>query len=235
MKRSFIVLFGSGELAHVGTQTHTKVAQWVGMHNPRVVILTTAVGFQPNKIALAQETAEHMKKALYNFHPVIQIIDAPTRQEANHERVVRDVLRADYLYFSGGSPTYLIHHLKDTLLSRYMTEAVNDHGASLSLASASVLAFSRWCLPVYEIFKVGEDPHWEDGLNLSALFGLPYTYSFIPHLNNNEGGTKLDTSYCYMGKSVSESFFLYFPPCNPTSLSMALMSILVWSSSGQTG
>ncbi len=211
MKSSYIVVFGSGELAKVGTQTHTAIAKQTGMKDPRVVILTTPVGFQPNKINLANEIKDHMEKALYNFHPRVNIVDIPTRKEANDEQVVSALSGADYIYFGGGSPTYLINTMVDTLLLRRVVELVHNERASLSLASASAIAFSRWSLPVYEVFKVGEELHWVEGLNISSLLSLPTTYSFLPHRNNNEGGTKLDTSYCYMGVERFKKLYALLP------------------------
>lgn len=72
-------------------------------------------------------------------------------------------------------------------------------GKTLCLSSAAILAFSRFTLPVYEIYKAGADLYWEKGLD----FFPPYLKqsTFIPHKNNSEGGLKLDTSYCYMGVS----------------------------------
>jgi hypothetical protein len=52
---------------------------------------------------------------------------------------------------------------------------------------------------VYEIYKVGEDLHWKPGLDFFEAFGL--WLIFIPHWNNNDGGTELDTSRCYMGQA----------------------------------
>jgi hypothetical protein len=52
-------------------------------------------------------------------------------------------------------------------------------------------------LPVYEVYKVGEDVHTKLGLNLFADFGMDV--SFVPHWNNAEGGIDLDTSRCFFG------------------------------------
>jgi hypothetical protein len=52
-------------------------------------------------------------------------------------------------------------------------------------------------LPVYEIYKVGQAPYWEDGLDLLAQVGLRATV--VPHFNNAEGGTH-DTSCCWVGR-----------------------------------
>ena len=53
-------------------------------------------------------------------------------------------------------------------------------------------------MPVYEIYKVGEEPRWIKGLNILSAFEINAT--IIPHFNNKEGGNH-DTRFCYMGKT----------------------------------
>jgi hypothetical protein len=53
-------------------------------------------------------------------------------------------------------------------------------------------------VPVYEIYKVGADPEWVEGLDLlRELTGL--RAAVIPHYDNKEGGTH-DTRFCYLGE-----------------------------------
>jgi hypothetical protein len=52
-------------------------------------------------------------------------------------------------------------------------------------------------VPVYEVYKVGADPVWEEGLDLLGPLGL--NLAVIPHFDNAEGGTH-DTRYCYLGE-----------------------------------
>jgi hypothetical protein len=52
-------------------------------------------------------------------------------------------------------------------------------------------------IPVYEVYKVGQAPYWEDGLDLLGRLGLRATV--VPHFNNAEGGTH-DTSCCWIGR-----------------------------------
>jgi hypothetical protein len=66
------------------------------------------------------------------------------------------------------------------------------------LASAAVIAVGSQALPVYEIYKAGEDLHWKPGLDLLGPYGLPLV--FIPHWNNSDGGNELDTRRCFMGR-----------------------------------
>jgi hypothetical protein len=60
-----------------------------------------------------------------------------------------------------------------------------------------MISVGKFALPVYEIFKVGEDVHRVPGLDLFADFGMDL--SFIPHWNNAEGGEDVDTSRCFIG------------------------------------
>jgi hypothetical protein len=50
---------------------------------------------------------------------------------------------------------------------------------------------------VYEVYKVGEDPAWADGLDLLGLLGPDV--AVIPHYDNAEGGNH-DTRFCYLGE-----------------------------------
>jgi hypothetical protein len=67
----------------------------------------------------------------------------------------------------------------------------------LVLASAAAIAMGKLALPVYEIYKVGEDPHWKAGLDLLGYLGLDLVV--IPHWNNADGGQELDTRRCFLG------------------------------------
>jgi hypothetical protein len=70
-------------------------------------------------------------------------------------------------------------------------------GTHLVFASAAAISMGRYALPVYEIYKVGEPPHWVDGLDLLKSYGLELV--IIPHCNNNNGYMH-DTRYCFMGE-----------------------------------
>jgi hypothetical protein len=113
-------------------------------------------------------------------------------------QIVTPLLEADLIFMGPGSPSYAVRQLKDSLAWHYLL-ARHRLGAALVLASAATIAVSAYALPVYEIYKVGEDLHWKPGLDFFGLYGMPLV--FIPHWNNNEGGDDLDTSRCFMGQS----------------------------------
>jgi len=81
-------------------------------------------------------------------------------------------------------------------------QAKHRTGTALVLASAATIAFGCQTMPVYEIFKAGMDLHWQPGLDFFRDYGL--SLIIIPHWNNAEGGTELDTSRCFMGKDRFE-------------------------------
>ena len=76
-------------------------------------------------------------------------------------------------------------------------------------ASAAALTVGRFTLPVYEIYKVGQDLHWVEGTNILGRFG--FNLVIIPHWNNAEGGTH-DTRFCYMGEHRLKQLESLLPP-----------------------
>jgi hypothetical protein len=127
--------------------------------------------------------------------------------------IVKPLLYANIIFMGPGSPTYAIRHLKDTL-TWDVIRARHRLGATLVFASAATISIGAHALPVYEIYKVGQDVHAVDGLNLFADFGLHL--SFIPHWNNAEGGADLDTSRCFIGMERFAEWCSQVPAENET-------------------
>ena len=92
---------------------------------------------------------------------------------------------ADMIFLGPGSPTYAAAQLRGSLAWQRLL-ARHRRGASVVTASAATLAIGRYVLPVYEIYKVGADLHWQEGLDLLGPYGL--SLACIPHWNNAEGG-----------------------------------------------
>jgi hypothetical protein len=123
--------------------------------------------------------------------------------------VVDPLYTADVIFMGPGSPTYAVRQLKNSLAWDILL-ASHRLGATIALSSAAAIAISAYALPVYEIYKVGEDLHWKPGLDLFGQYGSSLV--FIPHYNNNEGGEELDTSRCFMGKSRFARLIDLLPP-----------------------
>jgi hypothetical protein len=108
-----------------------------------------------------------------------------------------NVLRnSDYILIGPGSPTYAVREWRSSPVPDILTQCVAK-GGCLVAASAAALTVGRLTLPVYEIYKVGHDLHWVDGMDILAQFGFDLVV--VPHWNNAEGGTH-DTRFCFMGE-----------------------------------
>jgi hypothetical protein len=123
--------------------------------------------------------------------------------------VVAPLLKANYLVLGPGSPTYAAKQLGGSLAWQAIL-ARHRLGAPLILASAAAIAASAHALPVYEIYKVGEELGWKAGLNLLGPFGRKV--AIVPHWNNHEGGEELDTSHSFMGLERFERLLELLPP-----------------------
>lgn len=195
--RSFLVIFGSGEIAHSAVKVHEHALKNLNKQEVKIAIVATPAGFQPNVKVVHEEIKEFFLRHLQNFHPQVKIVYANTRDEADDQKIIEPIDGADYIFIGPGSPTYAVKNLKNTLLYQKIIEKVKS-GATLCLASAAAIAFSKHCLPVYEIYKAGLSLYWEEGLDFYTHFWRPLTV--VPHYNNKEGGQKNDTSRCYMGQ-----------------------------------
>lgn len=195
-----ILLFGSGETSPSGRKVFDHALQKLPP-SPRVALLETPAGFELNSDAVIRRVGDFFQVNLQNYNPHIQIIPARKRgtpYSPDAQEVVAPLLEADLIFMGPGSPTYAVRQLRDSLAWN-MLIARHRLGATLALASAATIAISACALPVYEIYKVGEDIHWKEGLDFFGLYGLNIV--FIPHWNNREGGANLDTSRCFMGQS----------------------------------
>ncbi len=194
-----IALFGSGETGRYGRQVHERLLARLPT-TPAVAIVETPAGFQPNVDVVSDKLRHFFEHNLQNFRPRVDVVPARTRGgafDADDAAIAARLDAADLIFAGPGSPTYAARVLAGSRTLEALVARVAG-GATLSLSSAAAIAFGRYALPVYEIFKVGEDLSWAAGLNVFDRFGLNLT--IVPHWNNTEGGADLDTSHCYMGE-----------------------------------
>jgi len=199
LQPGMIVLFGSGETSPSGQKVFNYVFNLLP-RKPRVVLIETPAGFELNSAQVIGRIKNFLQHHLQNYSP--EIITIPARKRGtvyspDDPAIVYPILEADLIFMGPGSPTYAVRQLKGSLAWYYLL-ARHRLGATIVFASAASVAASAYSLPVYEIYKVGEDLHWKKGLDLFSVYGMPLV--IIPHWNNNEGGLELDTSRCFMGK-----------------------------------
>lgn len=206
-----IAIFGSGEAASSSRKVHDRLL--TQLTDPvHVAIIETPAGFQPNVDVVTAKIREYLTHHLQNFKPEVSTVSARrvgSAYDPNDPATAAPLESANYIVAGPGSPTYAIRHLRDTTTWRTLTRR-HAEGATLALASASAIALGAYALPVYEIFKVGDDLTWVPGLNLFGLYGMEL--AIIPHWNNHEGGKDLDTSRCFMGVERFETLRTLLPP-----------------------
>ena len=185
---------GSGELTATMVEVHKMLLGRFG-RQPNAVFLDTPAGFQLNADQISTTAVEYFNKrvgcdlrvASYKSHDKISDIESALAFQRLRE--------ADYILMGPGSPTYTVKQLQSSSVPDIFINHVQD-GGCLVAASAAALTMGRYTLPVYEIYKVGMELHWVEGLDILGAAGLELVV--IPHWNNAEGGTH-DTSRCFMG------------------------------------
>jgi hypothetical protein len=205
-----IALLGSGETAPSSGVVYDRLA--ARAEAPlQVSILETPAGFQPNSARVAGKVADFLSVRLQNLRPEIALLPARARGTAHSPddpAASAAMLQSDLIFLGPGSPTYAAQQLAGSLAWQRL-QARHRRGAAVVTASAATIAVGALALPVYEIYKVGAELHWQPGLNLLAPYGLSIV--FVPHWNNAEGGTDLDTSHCYIGQGRYEQLVALLP------------------------
>ena len=210
-----IAFLGSGETSLAGGRIFEALAREIDAPL-RIALIETPAGFELNSAQVVGRVGEFMKTRLQNYRPFVDVIPARKKNSEyspDDPKIVKPLLYANMIFMGPGSPTYAIRQLKDTL-AWDVIRARHRLGATLVFASAATISIGAHALPVYEIYKVGQDVHVVDGLNLFADFGLHV--SFIPHWNNAEGGVDLDTSRCFIGMDRFKEWCDLLPSENET-------------------
>lgn len=190
-----LVLLGSGETSPTMVTAHRSLLADVPMSAGAAIALDTPYGFQEN----ADELTARVHK--YFAESVGREIHAVTLRNAEVASVVvgaaLDAVRQAQWVFAGpGSPTYALRVWRETGMAKAL-DVVLQQG-TIAFASAAALTAGAFTMPVYELYKVGEAPHWQPGLDLlGRATGL--RAAVIPHFDNAEGGTH-DTRFCYIGE-----------------------------------
>lgn len=190
-----LAVMGSGETAPTMVTTHRMLASKLPK-SARAVLLDTPYGFQENAPELASKAVEYFQTSVNLDLEVAGLTEIIGADSLSVERGLQKVSDADYVFAGPGSPTYALRQWSGTSLAGLLNKKIRD-GGIVTFASAAALTLGRFTLPVYEIYKVGEDPRWLDGLNILGEIGV--NVALIPHYNNAEGGHH-DTRFCYMGE-----------------------------------
>jgi len=187
-----LVLMGSGENSPAMVTPHQNVIKELGKNSVRIN-LDTPYGFQENAAEMSSKILGYFEKNVG-----FPIVDVHLRHKHHDQAAaLEEIDKADWVFSGPGSPTYALKVWSDSGAVPKFT-SVLDRG-SIVMASAAAMTMGAKTMPVYEMYKVGDEPFWLDGLNiLEHATGIRATV--IAHYNNTQGGTH-DTRFCFIGES----------------------------------
>ena len=196
---------GSGETAPTMVTTHRRLTSL--LPSPvKAVVLDTPYGFQENAPELAAKAVEYFNTSIN----VDLVVAGLVRLHDTHlpadpvaiERGLRTLADADYIFAGPGSPTYALRQWAGSSVARIMIDKLIN-GGIVTFASAAALTLGKATVPVYEVYKVGQDVQALEGLDILASIGI--NAALIPHYDNTEGANH-DTRFCYLGEARLQMF-----------------------------
>jgi len=189
-----LVIIGSGETSPTMVKVHRELLASAG--GGPAVMLDTPFGFQANADDLTDKIREYFRDSV---GADIGVASWRRRDEAptTRERALALLSRASWAFAGPGSPSYALRQWADTAMPATLAQLA-QRGGTLVMGSAAAVTVGVASLPVYEIYKVGDEARWLPGLDLlGTLTGI--SAAVIPHFDNREGG-RHDTRFCYMGE-----------------------------------
>ena len=195
-----LTIMGSGETAPTMVSTHRSLTS--RLPSPaKTVLLDTPYGFQENAPELARRAVDYFKTSVNVDITVAGLVRlSDTHLPADPvavERGLRAVADADYIFAGPGSPTYALRQWSGSPIARILTDKISN-GGIITFASAAALTLGKATVPVYEIYKVGQNVERLNGLDILSAIGI--NAAVIPHYDNAEGANH-DTRFCYLGET----------------------------------
>jgi hypothetical protein len=191
-----LTVMGSGETAPTMIKVHRAVVERLGPGPVHGVLLDTPFGFQTNAPDIAARAVDYFRDSVGATLEVAGLRSAADLEPPGGDAVIARIAAAPFIFSGPGSPTYALRQWRGTLVPAVLAEKLALGGA-VTFASAAALALGAVSVPVYEVYKVGEDARWVEGLDLLGPLGLHV--ALIPHYDNAEGGTH-DTRFSYLGE-----------------------------------
>jgi hypothetical protein len=211
---------------HKALASRLSVGQHGASSNPRAILLDTPYAFQENVADISARAQAYFARSVGLDVAVVSDANraatpgdsgpsgsGPSGDRVPGDRVLDDAVpsqattaataglaairSSDWVFVGPGSPSYALSRWRDGPVEGALRERIAAGAGITIIASAAAAAMGLLAVPVYEIYKVGADPHWLAGLDLLSVLGLKV--AVIPHYDNAEGGTH-DTRFCYLGE-----------------------------------
>ncbi len=192
-----LTIMGSGETSPTMVRTHRENIARLAKKKPLCVILDTPFGFQQNADDIAHKAIEYFRVSI-NVEPEIASFRSSEIDDLEMGKFYSKLTKADFVFAGPGSPTYALRQWRNTQVPKILTNKLSRGTGIITFSSAAALTLGSHTIPVYEIYKVGDEPGWIPGLDILGTFGIKG--AVIPHFNNTEGGNH-DTRFCYLGEA----------------------------------
>ncbi len=194
MTTGTLVILGSGETAPNMVRVYRSIFSDHVHHDG--VMLDTPFGFQENIPQLTAKIVDYFKTSLQFTVEPASFTNFSNATELERATFRQRVHNADFVFAGPGSPSYAMKQWGPFDFGPSLV-SVLDQGGTVCFSSAAALTLGRYTAPIYELYKVGADATWLDGLNVLGELGLNCVV--IPHFDNAEGGNH-DTRFCYLGE-----------------------------------
>ena len=199
-----LAIMGSGETSPTMVTVHKDLVARLGAGAHRAVLLDTPYAFQENAGDISTRSQAYFARSVGLKVEVLQDAELakargadPAAARAAEDTAVAAIRSYDWVFAGPGSPTYALARWQRGPVPAALRDRIAAGSGITVIASAAAAAMGYLAVPVYEIYKVGADPHWLSGLDLMSVLGLKV--AVIPHYDNAEGGTH-DTRFCYLGE-----------------------------------
>ncbi len=191
-----LTILGSGETSPTMVTPHQRTFARLGS-DVRAVLLDSPYGFQENADELTEKAQQYFRESVGREVEAVTFRKAPAPDTTAHAVEMVRLRAADWVFAGPGSPSYALRTWAGSAVPEALHARLREGGA-VTFASAAALTLGALTIPVYEVYKVGEDPYWLEGLDVvGAATGLDV--AVVPHWNNAEGGTH-DTRFCWQGE-----------------------------------
>ncbi|MCU1592836.1 MAG: hypothetical protein JWO12_228 [Frankiales bacterium] len=194
MPPQVLVIMGSGETSPTMVTVHQKLFARVG--DASAVLLETPFGFQENASDISEKAVAYFRASVGREVTAAGLRAPADDPEVDTDRSLAAVRTANWLFAGPGSPSYALRQWRGTPVPEAIADVARR--GVVVFASAAACTLGRLAVPVYEVYKVGAEPVWLEGLDLlDELAGI--AAAVVPHYDNTEGGNH-DTRFCYLGE-----------------------------------
>jgi cyanophycinase-like exopeptidase len=192
-----LAIMGSGETSPTMVTVHKALAARLGAGSHSAILLDTPYAFQENAADISARSQAYFARSVGLTVAVISNADGPSGTDRDTDASVAAIRGSDWVFAGPGSPSYALARWRGGPFAGALRDRIAAGSGVTVIASAAAASMGLLAVPVYEIYKVGADPHWLAGLDLLGVLGLKV--AVIPHYDNAEGGTH-DTRFCYLGE-----------------------------------